>query len=403
MTLLKLCSIIAILICTAIGWCVLGQNLQMRTAQSSELLGQAVAGVWGPPMKQQHPVFYYPAPNSVTGQHLLQPSASDVKVTLKYQPKKKGLLWYRTYLVDFKGEYKIVNPTPIKQIIYVKFQFPSKDASYNHFSFNIDGKPTTEESKNDEGMTAAVTLEPQQSSALSVAYETRGTDAWGYAFGESTRIRNFNLDMTTDFDEINFPAGTSSASDRQRFENGWRFSWKYPDVIGALPIGMDMPKVLNPGPVASRIAFFAPVSLVFFFAVLLIMGAVWNVDLHPMNYFFLSAGAFAFQLLFAYSVDLIPLLAAFIIAATVSLALVSGYLFLVVGRGFARLAALAQFAYMVLFSYSFFFDGLTGLAITLGAIITLAVLMVTTAKVDWSAKFAAPLKRATPPPIPAAA
>ncbi|MEI6349882.1 MAG: inner membrane CreD family protein [Verrucomicrobiota bacterium] len=148
-----------------------------------------------------------------------------------------------------------------------------------------------------------------------------------------------------------------------------------------------MPGVLNPGPVASRIAFFAPVSLIFFFAVLLIMATVWQVNLHPMNYFFLAAGLFAFHLLFAYLVDLIPLTAAFVVAALVSMVLVSGYLFIAAGKAFARLAASAQFAYLVLFSYSFFFDGLTGLTITLGAIITLAILMVTTARVDWSEKF----------------
>ena len=91
----------------------------------------------------------------------------------------------------------------------------------------------------------------------------------------------------------------------------------------------------------------------------------------------------------------IPITAAFLIAATVSMVLVSGYLLIATGPAFARLAAAAQLAYMVLFSYSFFFDGFTGLTITLGAIATLAILMVTTARVDWTAKF-----RATPPPLP---
>src|SRR5581483_443821 len=102
--------------------------------------------------------------------------------------------------------------------------------------------------------------------------------------------------------------------------------------------------------------------------------------------FFLAAGCFAFQLLFAYLVDLIPLHIAFFLSAFVSLALVSGYLWLATGKVFARIAAAAQFAYMVLFSYSFFFDGVTGLRITGGAIVTLGLLMITTATVDWAAK-----------------
>ena len=71
------------------------------------------------------------------------------------------------------------------------------------------------------------------------------------------------------------------------------------------------------------------------------------------------------------------------------------------GRRFAQLAVVAQFAYMVLFSYSFFFEGLMGLTITAGAIVTLALLMITTAKVNWSDKFASKASLpGFPPPIP---
>ena len=173
-------------------------------------------------------------------------------------------------------------------------------------------------------------------------------------------------------------------------------TWNYPDVIGAQPIGMAMPSLLNPGPVATRITFFAPVSLLFFFTVLIIVGALRGVNLHPMNYFFLAAAFFAFQLLFAYLVDLVPLGWAFAVAALVSMGLVGGYLRAAAGAAFAWIAVAAQFAYLVLFSYSFFFEGLTGLTITVGAIVTLALLMTLTARVNWAAKFSGA------PAIPAA-
>ena len=64
---------------------------------------------------------------------------------------------------------------------------------------------------------------------------------------------------------------------------------------------------------------------------------------------------------------------AFVIAAIVSLALVISYVWRVAGRRFAlREAGVSQFLYLVLFSYAFFFEGYTGLVITIGAIITLA-------------------------------
>ena len=84
-------------------------------------------------------------------------------------------------------------------------------------------------------------------------------------------------------------------------------------------------------------------------------------------------------------------------AAAVSLALVTGYLWLATTRECAVISAFAQFAYMVPFSYSVFFDGLTGITITAGAIITLALLMAFTARVKWDAALTS---RATPPPMP---
>ena len=65
------------------------------------------------------------------------------------------------------------------------------------------------------------------------------------------------------------------------------------------------------------------------------------------------------------------------------------YLRLVVGTRFAtREAALAQFIYLVAFSYAFFLKGFTGLAITIGSIITLFVVMQVTGRIRWKDKFA---------------
>ena len=60
-----------------------------------------------------------------------------------------------------------------------------------------------------------------------------------------------------------------------------------------------------------------------------------------------------------------------VIAAACSLLLVCGYLRAAAGTFLFRVSVVAQTAYMVLFSYSFFFKGLTGLTLTLGGIIVL--------------------------------
>src|SRR5690606_34296244 len=104
---------------------------------------------------------------------------------------------------------------------------------------------------------------------------------------------------------------------------------------------------------------------------------------------FISAAFFAFHLLLAYLVDHVAMAWSFVIASAVSVALVVSYVRGVTGAGFAfRQAGVAQVVFLVLFSFAFFFEGYTGLTITVGAVLTLFVMMQLTARVDWAAVMA---------------
>ena len=151
---------------------------------------------------------------------------------------------------------------------------------------------------------------------------------------------------------------------------------------------MLLPRKLNPGPWVSEVTVAAPVSLFLFFFLLFIFTTVRNVKIHPMNYFFVAAAFFSFHLLLAYLVDHIDIHLAFWICSLVSVFLVVSYMRLVVGGRFAFIeVALSQLIYLVFFSYTFFFEGYTGLAITILCICTLFIVMQATGKVDWSTLF----------------
>jgi hypothetical protein len=351
---------------------------------------------WGPLLTQEHPSLFYEAPASANSRREFQPEQSRINVQLTYEPKQKGLLWYRTYKADFTGTYLVKNPTPIAQTIYAAFKFPAADARYDAFSLRFGDKLTEKAPENGE-IRESLLLPPGAEVPLTIAYRATGMNQWVYSLKSAKRLKNLHLAMTTNFGEINIPPSAESPTSRVVAGEGRKLQWDYTDVIGANAIAMDMPAVTNPGYVAGRMTFFAPVSLLFFFAVLVIAGIREGTGLHPMNYFFLAAGCFAFQLLFAYLVDIVPLTSSFVISAAVSLSLVNGYLWRATSARFAAISAVAQFAYMVLFSYSFFFEGLTGITITIGAIVTLALLMAFTARVKWDAAFNA---GTVPPAIP---
>ena len=128
-------------------------------------------------------------------------------------------------------------------------------------------------------------------------------------------------------------------------------------------------------------------GLLFFFFVVAVFAAARSVKLHPLNYFFLGCAFFAFHLLFAYLVDHLAIAPSFLVAAATSILLVVTYGRLFVGWRFALLQmGLSQLIYLVMFSFTFFWEGFTGLAITVGAIVTLFVMMQFTGRVRWAAR-----------------
>lgn len=394
-----------------VAWFILGFALTTRTASSSAAMGQEVSGVWNPPLEQKHPEAWFDTPNAPGGRATLLPSSSNITVELGFVPKKRGLFWHQTYDVGFRADYMFTNPTKIPQTVYVTFPLPANAQGLERFEFRLGDDKTGGSFPAGASpiATQAVVLPASGTVTLHAGYQTRGTGSWIYRFTNNQRISGFTLKMQTDFMDINFPVGTGSpkGEDRQQAGKGWSLTWNYPDVLAAQSIGMDMPKLLNAGPVASRIAFYAPVSLLFFVTIVMLIGTLRGAPLHPMHVFFVCAGFFSFHLLLAYLVDLLPLPASFGIATVTSLALVCGYLRVVGGNTLFKVALPAQLAYLVLFSLSFFFDGLTGITLTVCAVATLALLMVLTAKVDWqawSAKGKCPAPTGPPaPPLPRAA
>ncbi|MEZ5299398.1 MAG: inner membrane CreD family protein [Verrucomicrobiales bacterium] len=399
MTIARLLAIAGILAATTAAWAVLGAAIKVRTNEGGACIAPEVAALWGPPQEQREPTAWYAAPQG-GGKRAILPASSDIAVDLRFEPKRRGLIRYRTYAVDFEGNYAFENPTPIAQTIYFQIQLPP-GSSYSEFALEVNGQRSDKELAAGGAITESATLAPGARAEVRFSYVSRGLEEWRYAFGEANRTRNFALAMRTDFADIDFPAGTSSGTAERKANaaGGFDLRWEYPAELYPRPVGMAMPKVVNPGPTAQRMAFFAPVSLLFYFAVVTLLGIAKRAPLHPMNYFFLAASFFAFHLLFAYLVDHLDLHLSFAIAALVSVALAFGYLRAVADRRLLRAALAAQLAYQILFSYTFFFDGFTGLAITVGAIVTLATLMVATAKVDWSKALRAN-SAAVPPPAP---
>jgi inner membrane protein involved in colicin E2 resistance len=401
--------------CTSIAWAILAGVTSGRTYMADSGLKERVQSTWGMPQVQQPPTATWPESytrkvetvedgRKVTklvedwAHRPLPVQASRIDVSLRLDPRQKGLLWYATYGVEFAATYVVENTSGAARDVELALPFPAKDAVFDDLQFELEGRKwRVAPAPRTDRIVGYARLEPGERVTLKTGYRSQGLDRWTYGFGPGVaEVRDFRMTVKTNFAAIDFPEGSISPAHKERAGEGWSLRWEFRRLISGVNIAVVMPEKLQPGPLASQVSAFAPISLFFFIVVLLTIGIVKGVELHPMHFFFLSAAFFAFHLLFAYLADQVSIHAAFAIAAVVSFGLVTSYLRLVIGARFAFLAAGgAQLVYLVLFSYAFFFKGLTGLAVTVGAVVTLFVLMQATAKVEWTRVFAGRDARAT--------
>jgi hypothetical protein len=409
----RLVAIGFIFCCVSAAWLTLGGSVVQRTGESDGRLAREVAQLWGGKHDQVAPDAKILRPRLVTedvrdkdahGGEVTRRvtrtvyddlpiplTSSRVKVKMNLDQRRKGLLWYNTYALGFTARYTLRNPDDAERGTAVHLAFPSSEAIYDGFVFRVNDREGSPSGNLGQGITITLTLPARGEGSVDLAYRSRGLGDWTYSFAPSgtvAQVRDFALDLETDFRAIDFPVGTLSPVKKIEAGSGYRLDWTFESLVTGQKIGMAPPNRLNPGPLAARITFFAPVSLLFFVTVMVILGLLRGHSLHPMNYFFLAAAFFAFHLLLAYLADQINIHAAFVTASAASVFLVTTYLRLAGGARVALEAALSQLVFLVLFSYAFFFEGLTGLTVTVGAVLTLFVLMQLTARVDWSEVFA---------------
>jgi hypothetical protein len=386
----RLIAIGFIFACTSAAWMILGSTINIRTNSSGDRLRGRVQSVWGTPQAQL-------APAAELVGRTAPPDKSDINVDLQLEYRRKGLLWYSTYKVGFAGDYEFENPCSVAQTLRLSLQLPATQALYDDLQFSVNGQPSIPVTEKDRAY-VDVNVPAGQTVKLRVGYRSQGLESWRYNFGKDINaVSNFHLRMNTNFRDIDFPDNTLAPFEKHETPTGWQLDWTYKKLLSGYEIALAMPEKVQPGPLASQISFFAPVSLFFFFFLMYIVTTMQGAELHPMNYFFLACAFFAFHLLLAYLADHLDIFVSFGIAAAVSVFLVVRYLRIVAGPRFAlREAALTQFVYLILFSAAFFFRGFTGLTITIGSILTLFIVMQLTARVSWSDKFAS-----TPPRIPA--
>jgi len=404
---MQISGIMLVFFMACAAWMVLGVTMIERSSNQSQKLRGSVVELWGRPQRQQAPTFTLKwtetrtverteqsngvskvVREQVEEEHSKRLSTASTALTadLALDQRLKGLMWYSLYDLRFNGAWTYTHADRPGSL-ELRFLFPDPEGLYDGFRFVVDGVDRARELQPRDGAVwLELPVDRGQQVRLEIGYRTRGMDEWRYVPAEGVaNLENFQLAMTTDFEAIDFPSATLSPSAKAKAGEGWKLEWTFQQLVTGQAMGIATPQPIQPGELAADLSFSAPVSLLFFFLLIFVLATLKGIDLHPINYLLIAGAFFAFHLLFAYLADHLEVVPAFALSSLVSVFLVVSYLRLVVSSRFAFVeAGLAQLLYLVIFSLAHFWDGFTGLTITVLSILTLFLLMQLTGRIRWS-------------------
>jgi hypothetical protein len=403
MSVKKLIAIAIIYILAFAAWMILGISNLSRTDKSFRKLKSEVISLYGDILIINAPECYSKIKKykeEIIGDKKINKeyfetdnyelSKSDIEININLDQRKKGNLWFPTFKAKFNGsyEFKIKNTKDKSRRYYVYTTLGSSNSIYNNIQLLINSEKVSDVIPLIRKKEMEIIPSQDGIVKLAISYECTGMEKLMYYISPNhndiSQINDFTMKIITDFKNYDFPSSMMSPIEKRELEKGYELSWRFNKSVTGKDIGIIIPNKLNPGAIVSRVTFFAPVSLLFFFIVLFVISIILNVNIHPMNYFFLAATFFSFHLMYSYFSDHLNIYLTFIIASFVSLVLTITYLRIFTPKKLSYIyAPLTQLIYLIIFSYSFFFKGMTGVIVTICSVITLFILMQITAKVKW--------------------
>src|SRR5580698_1430009 len=153
----RLFAVAFIFCCTSAAWMILGGTIMSRTGSTTDRLRDHVQSIWGAPHVQMSPFAEYSLPvnyvETVTengvqkviaktrlDSYTVRPDSSDILVELQSENRRKGLLWYSTYKVTFRGDYVFTNREKNTKTLRLMLPLPAAQAVYDDLHFVVNGQ-----------------------------------------------------------------------------------------------------------------------------------------------------------------------------------------------------------------------------------------------------------------------
>lgn len=382
----------------------IGLKIDSRHTESYARSLESVNKIWGGYLAQEPPSLIYETDgvreyeNKTTGKILTQATRVEkgfgfeeqiLNLKLIKNIRKKGLLIFPGYNLEFEGDYVFKNKNPRPEKIVFRFNLPLNAGNITDISVEVDGKSYKEDINFADGIEWNGILSNEESKKFKIKYKAQGTKSFNYNIGVlQTEIKNFITKMETDYEDFKIPDSSMSITNQTSDSKKTILNWNYQNLVTGQNIAIEVEAEGNYGKIASKLYFYSPLSLFLFLISVILFVTVKKIKFHPMNYLFLLASFFTFYLLASYLISYMHVIIGILISLLVSTGIIYYYgRLLNRGEGLILNFFYSAIIFQWFFSIAFFFPEHTGLLITVATIFTFVMLIRFTADTDWEDKF----------------
>jgi hypothetical protein len=312
-----------------------------------------------------------------------------LNIEIKKNIRKKGLLIFPGYNLDYSASYTFKNPTNKTSKIRFYMGLPSNSGNINNISVLLDGKTFVSDGSFTEGLRWTKNMEPNETHTFQIQYKAQGTKTFTYSLGsQPTQIKKLLISLTTDYDNFLIP-DSSMVPSKEVLESGNnKLIWEIENLVSGQNISLDFILEGNYGEVASKFFLYSPLALFLFLISILLFTSAKEISLHPMNYLFILASFFVFYLLGSYLISYINIIYGILLSLFISSGIILYYIKLLnKGKLLINIVSISTLIFQWFFSIAFFFPEHTGLLITISSIIAFVILLKSTATTNWEDKF----------------
>jgi len=223
-------------------------------------------------------------------------------VTLRQSPRKKGPAVYPGYTTECKFTWRLRNPATRDVTAVLRFPLPATSAMYDDLAVGLNGTSVRDRLRiRSNALELEQLLKPGEEINYEVSFKSRGLSFWYFQVREPREIRDLELKLTlpdTPTKSLNYPEGCMTPTEVVDAGHGSVLTYRLDRALSNKGMGIEIPKLTQPGELASAVLDEVRKGWVLLFAALLLGGTLAGCKHTALLTAFVAAAvAFAFALL----------------------------------------------------------------------------------------------------------